>query len=236
MKPIIGIIPSFNYDAESPFKCINKIQVTYSDKLLKAGALPIILPVVDGKINIEELEICDGFLLPGGSVITKAAITAVCYAMRENKPILGICLGMQTIACYDYLYDEINGKSLEEIQRNFDPTCEKYFLRQITGHDNNNPFKLENISSSYHHITIEKGTLRNLFGESLEVISAHNFALDKTPKHFEIVAKAEEIIEAIESENALGVQFHPEIEDRYMPIFTDFTKKVLKKTKPHMFK
>ena len=43
---------------------------------------------------------CDGLLLPGGRYIKEVNFKVIDYFYQRKKPILGICMGMQTLAMY----------------------------------------------------------------------------------------------------------------------------------------
>lgn len=53
---------------------------------------------------INDIYSCDGLILPGGDDIYDIELKIVSYLYEKNFPILGICLGMQTMAV------SINGK------------------------------------------------------------------------------------------------------------------------------
>lgn len=67
------------------------------------GVLPIIIP------NISDvsyyLDICDGFIVPGGITWNEADIEIIKYVFKVNKPLLGICAGMQALANIDTFVD-----------------------------------------------------------------------------------------------------------------------------------
>jgi len=89
----------------------------YLSKLQKAGALPILLPVVPNTDIAQLVGMCDGILLPGGSDIDPSLYQAdrhpLCgpsdldvdryqielfkSAREQQKPVLGICRGAQLI-------------------------------------------------------------------------------------------------------------------------------------------
>ena len=63
-----------------------------------------------------------------------------------------------------------------------------------------------------HKIIVSKNSfLSSYFDESIEVNSYHHQAIDKLAPNFKISAKSEDgLIEAIESERIIAVQWHPE--------------------------
>lgn len=115
---------------------------------------------------------------------------------KANKPILGICAGIQSInVCFGgSLYQDIqNHSSKEELKR--------------------------------HSINIEKNSfLEKCYKTNkIEVNSFHHQAIDRVAQDFKVTAISEDgVIEAIEYNKILGVQWHPE---QMMDI--DFFKKYI---------
>ena len=89
----------------------------YLDGLRQAGGLPIILPLSDDPAELTQLAaLCSGFLFTGGQDVSPEVyrepphdLTEPCplrdamerrileYALAEDKPILGVCRGIQFI-------------------------------------------------------------------------------------------------------------------------------------------
>lgn len=97
MYPLIGIIMR-----EGTSDVGHKIDYVYQDIekcIINSGGIPI-------GIYIEEinkyLNICDGFVMEGGSEFTKLDFKAIKLIKEKDIPLLGICLGMQEMA---YLYN-----------------------------------------------------------------------------------------------------------------------------------
>ena len=81
-----------------------------------------------GKFEIEPMEICDGFVLQGGSILESCQINAIKYAIDKKKPILGICLGMQTMAGFNWVNNELGSMATySEIDNFFKPEAEDNF-------------------------------------------------------------------------------------------------------------
>ena len=113
MKPVIGVMPLWDDDKNSIWMLPG-----YLEGIKQAGGMPIILPMTTDEHDLSQIiDMCDGFLLTGGhdvspeiyhenpisnsviccpkrdqmeSVILKSAISA-------DKPVLGICRGIQFI-------------------------------------------------------------------------------------------------------------------------------------------
>lgn len=97
MKPIIGIIGK-----RETLPSQNKIIYNYIDivnKTIKSNGIPIQINVSNNLEDIKELlNNINGIILQGGDDFTKEEIEIVKYAYQKNIPLLGICLGMQTMA------------------------------------------------------------------------------------------------------------------------------------------
>lgn len=100
-----------------------------------------------------------------------------------NKPILGICRGIQAInVCFGgSLYQDIPYHKLSKEER--------------------------------HNVKFEKESfLYNCYNtEQMLINSLHHQAIKEVAKGFNVVAKSDDgIIEAIENKNIIAVQWHPE--------------------------
>ena len=140
----------------------------------------------------EILKMCDGIIMPGGCKIFYYDKFIANYAIENDIPILGICLGMQILGAVD-----CNGEKVIELIFNTD-----------IQHKTKEQFA--------HKVKIDKNSI--LFdiikNEEFLVNSRHRCNVIKTNK-FEIVGRSEDgVIEAIERKDkkfAIGVQWHPEI-------------------------
>ena len=100
-KPIIGIIATSNYlQTDDSFADTYRYGNNYIKKLVELDAIPYLIPLLDNEIIPETLSICDGLLIPGGFKILPSTFDIIDYFYKNKKPILGICLGMQTLAMY----------------------------------------------------------------------------------------------------------------------------------------
>lgn len=194
MKKIIGIIPStLGFNTNNPFDDKYYIQNSYLEKLEKFNCLPIIIPPTNLKINHEALKLCDAFIIIGGKNIHKYHFEAIDYAIKTNKKLLGICLGMQAIAMYSN--NDLECKNLYKI--------DNHYFDNITH---------KNKEQLVHNITIDRDSLlSSILGTELKVNSIHNFAVKEVASPFKAVAKHNGVIEGIEYKNIIGVQFHPEL-------------------------
>ena len=100
-KIIIGILGTSEYmKTNDAFYDVYKYSNNYIKKIVENDAVPLLIPLVDDKLIEETLDMCDGLLLPGGSYIKEVNFKVIDYFYQRKKPILGICMGMQTLAMY----------------------------------------------------------------------------------------------------------------------------------------
>ena len=93
MKPIIGIIMR-------PSKSASDLDIKYlyddiNYAINKSGGIPV---GIDSNYIDNYLNICDGFIIPGGDDILDSDLVAIKKISDLDIPLLGICLGMQEIA------------------------------------------------------------------------------------------------------------------------------------------
>ena len=211
MKPVIGITT----DLETNDRRV--LNNTYVNAVIRAGGLPIILPVGIEKDAKRYATMLDGLLLTGGEDIDPMIFgeephmglgrvdptrdTAELSLMKEflalNKPILGICRGMQIInvALDGNIYQDIYGQKTGILLQ--------HKQKAPTSHQS-------------HLVQVEKGSLLESIAKipEIKVNSFHHQAVKKVPKPLQVSGVASDgIIEAIESPAhafVLGVQWHPE--------------------------
>lgn len=179
IKPIIGIISRSGLSDEQ-----HTINIVYSDivkSIIDNGGIPIGLILSN---NYKELiNLCDGIIFQGGDDFEIYDIDSLKYIYEINKPVLGICLGMQ-------LMGTLFGGKLVDI--------------------NNHKKKLSyahNVSISRNSI------LYNIFKTSnIKVNSRHKSVIKDTNLKISGISN-DGYIEAVEDPNKkffIGVQWHPE--------------------------
>ncbi len=231
-KPIIGIISqnSVNNEGRS-FLSKTNFSIDIKNSISESNGIPIGLLLPLNERDFTDISV-DGYVFQGGTAINVEQIMAMHYAIKSDKPILGICMGMQLMALYSYMYDVFNGKiGYQESKEFLEWIKGEYFLKKVSGHDNCNPFYIQRINESLHKVNLDNNSrLSNIYGESVMMPSVHNYAVrdEYMGSMFQITGRCDDgVIEVIEGNNfdALGVQFHPEVcKDKR--IFEDYIKRV----------
>ena len=202
-KIIIGIVTHEEVINNKTYHCINKNNLNH----LKDVSTLLIIPKDNKNIDKNILDLCDGIIIPGGTDIYDYHFKIVEYCIKNNKPLLGICMGCQVIG----LYSNKNNKLIKI----------------------NNHYNLDEL----HHINIEKNSfLSTLFNNHYYVNSRHIFTINNVTKPFKVTAYSDDnIIEAIElvdkKKFILGVQWHPEDMKDMNLLYTSFVKEIEKRTK-----
>ena len=186
-------------------------QSKYIESLARAGAGMRWVELNDPEQAVQDALTCDGLLLPGGgdmdpkfygqeripacgepNLLRDAAEPLLLRAfLAADKPVLGICRGIQVLNAVlgGDLYQDI--KPFEHLPHN--------------GH-----------WAKVHTVTVRRSTLlsRILGQDTVLVNSQHHQAVNRVAPGFTLAALSEDgIVEAIEKPDArfcLGVQWHPE--------------------------
>lgn len=202
---IVGIVARDEALNGTTMQVITKNNLKYlNNKCNYIGILNYDNNYIDTKI----LDICDGIIFQGGSDIYPYHFQILDYCIKNNIPVLGICMGHQIIGLYS-----IGSTSDND-------------LIKIEGH--NDKDKLHNI------ITVPNSLLNKALGDTSLVNTRHNFAVKEVSLPFKVTAFSEDnIIEGIEyiddNHFVIGVQFHPEDLDNTENIYNLFIKEVLKR-------
>ena len=164
---------------------------------------------VDPKLDYI-LDKCDGFIIPGGTYDYHFDEYVINYAIENDKPLLAICLGFQTL-CSMFAKD-----------RN------KFVMRTRLNNEDHHGKPDE----YKHEIIIEDNTkLREIIGEErIRVDSVHYETCDFEMNTLKITAKADDgVLEAVEYPNKkfiIGVQWHPEylVDENSLKILDGFLR------------
>ena len=112
MKPVVGIL-CCGFDGKNQF-----VTDTYVRAVRISGGIPLLIPILPQDFPINSyLDICDGFLLPGGGDFTpflfnedplpgvgqtnlSVDLFQIHFAeeiLKRHLPVIGICRGMQVL-------------------------------------------------------------------------------------------------------------------------------------------
>lgn len=233
MKPIIGMTACRGEGG------VYKTNDTYVKVIVRAGGVPVLLPIATRLEDCARLaSMLDGLLIPGGIDIAPQffgeepvkEVTCIDWeqdefelellrqAAAQKKPVLAICRGLQLVNV------AFGGTLWQDI-----PTQ----CPQAHGHRQ----ETESRSEPYHTVRLSPGSrLAAVLGkEELRTNSYHHQAVKDTAPGFAVCAwTGDGIIEGIESEDGsiLAVQWHPEcMEERhpqFRPLFEDFIRRSTK--------
>lgn len=219
-RPLIGITPDFNGD-RSEFggkEPTSFVRNRYLNAIWELGGIPFILPLTEKKNGARMvLDRIDGLLLTGSGpdippslyhekqkypfslvhpLRTEFEISLCRLALKEKKPILGICGGNQLFNV------ALKGSLIQDIPSEVDSSL---FHRQK-----------EKYEKTSHWVEITPGSLlhRIFKKRKIKVNSFHHQSVKKLGKGLKLNAVSPDgVIEGIEYPDhpfALGVQWHPE--------------------------
>lgn len=215
-KPLIGINTDYR-SARRDAPAFAFRAAGYFDSLAKAGAVPLIIPPLEGEADLSRvLDLLEGMVLGGGADLDPRHDGFMVHPSqrllesrrerfdrmlmrliaRRRMPVLGIGCGMQ-------LLNVSQGGNLhlhipEDLPR---------ALPHIDAMD----------PAHRHALEVEPGSLmERVYGEGeIRVNSLHHMAVDEVAAGFAVTARCPDgVIEAIESVRddwfAVGTQFHPQ--------------------------
>ena len=225
-RPVVGLSPDF-----LPARRWTKYTVydRYATALRQAGALPIVLEP-DASSIPEQLALVDGLLLPGGDDLDPALwgeasldclepsdprrsayeLGLARAAIAADRPLLGICLGLQTlnVACGGSVVQDLPPSAVRHLDREADLA-----LR--------------------HDLELTPGSrLAEAFGRpeggTISVNSFHHQAPGRIGEGLVVAGRAPDgVVEALEHATArfcLGVQWHPDADERDAVLFRAFVR------------
>lgn len=154
---MIGILPQIKMKTDdNPYNDKYEYLDLYCKKIYECGAIPIGICLNNEILDKSTLDICDAFILPGGNKILDCYYETIIYAIKNNKPLLGICLGFLALAIFSNIIDyDKNTENLKNAYIELKKLNEETLLNKI---DNNNHYKItinyENSTLVRHNINI----------------------------------------------------------------------------------
>lgn len=186
----------------------SSVSCKFAESIRQVGGLPLVIPVGDESIVRDYVEMIDKLILTGGQNVhpqfygEKKTIESDDYnlvrdefelallkeALRQNKPIMAICRGVQ-------LVNVAFGGTLHQ---------------EIEGHWQGLPF-----GTSHSIETVEGSVVAQLFGKESQVNSVHRQSIKNLAPNFRVTAidprdQTIEAIESIDEHRIIGLQWHPE--------------------------
>ncbi len=235
-RPLIGIT-AMNSGLGADGRELQAVRPTYLRAIEAAGGIPLIICLTDDLAVIRALyERCAGILLPGGDDVDPAhygelphpqlgpvdrqrdhvELALARWAATEQKPLLGICRGLQVINV------ALGGSLYQDIPTQFGATID---------HRANTSSRVW--TDLTHPITLAADSrLASLLDtDRIGCNTMHHQAIKQLAPGLRAIAHAPDgIIEAVESvadQYLIAVQCHPEhlwntSEPRWRALFTDF--------------
>lgn len=236
-KTVIGILAPRRVNLDDPFECQSRFVDNYPKRVMEAGGTPIGLLFPDEVFDEEEMKMCDGLIIQGGPHLGSSHICALHYAYKHKMPVLGVCLGMQTMGGYEWFFKKHLGQiDYNIISKDFDYIDENNYLYDVSDHDKVDPFDLKDIEKAKHKVFIDESSrLYDIYKTSiLNMPSLHKSVVKKElfddSKIFKITGLSDdgvvEVIESLDDWWCIGVQFHPELEKDNLKLFEKFIEVV----------
>ncbi len=228
-QKVVGIVPyapDFGIN-ESRYEDKYFFTDTYEVRAYEAGLLPIGVLPVEGRIRTDVLDLCDCFIIQGGSNISAYHMEVIDHALRTGKKVLGICLGAQSIQCYFATKAAIEKKGLRgtvadlyaEVRRE----AENPFLVEVKGHRPTEVLPRDSAESLKHPVHLAEGShiARILGTTEIRGCTFHFYAVGEPAPGLTVTGWAPDgVIEVIEyGDQFIGTQFHPDVDAELHPLF-----------------
>ena len=218
-KPIIGITADIGYMARTDTYTglpVHFIQTAFAEAVHEAGGIPLIIPTNASDYIDDIMSLVDGVILTGGSDVSpqyygqepraklgmtkpdrdKTETEVFKAAIRDQKPVLGVCRGLQLLnaALGGTLYQDLSENEAVTIQ-----------------HD-----QLSRPSVTTHTVSVDQNSyIHRLIKDGTYVNSYHHQIIDSLAEDLRSTAYSRDgVIEGVESLEELpliiGTQWHPE--------------------------
>lgn len=221
MSKVIGVVsPALLYENDNTNLDVYRFSNNYMKRIYACGGLPLGLLPCDAWLNEEAFEHCDALLICGGKKIWPHHLQAVHHAEKTGKKLLGICLGMQTINRYfktvEYAEEHGIEGDISDLYETNIPTMEA-----VTGHHNVMLRGHEDEIKHRVNLSADSHLARLIGADHVYGATLHNYAVVHPSKYVTVTGYAEDgTIEVIErGETMIGTQFHPEVDDKLLPLF-----------------
>ncbi len=226
-KIVVGILPTFVSSDTNPYANRDTFVKMYQKAIIDCGGIPI--GILDDNIDLY-LQLCDAFVWPGGNIMKMEFFPLIDDAIKNNKPILGICLGSQSIATY---FNILSDQKADTSKNLYETYCsnklDNMYLKKLEdlklkNHNHIVTTEEDTILAAKHKINITKDTfLYDIYKrDSIDVVSLHSFEIPRLSSDVIVSAKSDDdVIEAVEyhknNSYILGLQYHPELIKDYEP-------------------
>src|SRR5574344_641302 len=198
MKRIIGIMPTINLnESDNPYSDKYSFVDLYSQKIYNCDGIPVGIRLNNGKLNYKSLAIYNTFIIPDGNKIDKNYYKLIYYCLKNNKPLLGICMGSEAIAIFSNILSNIkNIKDEDELITLYEQLKKDNngtFLTELSENNiHNYIIKRDNKDIARHEIRIKKNTiLYDIYQkDKISVISLHNHDYQMVGSNFIISSYA----------------------------------------------
>ena len=199
--PLIALTPDHDEDPGQPTEAHYLVRSNYADAIRESGGIPVILPYDMAAIP-RYVDCFDGFLITGGTpdvtvkpLRTKFELSLIEAALAAQRPLLGICNGMQMIGWH------LGGTLIQSIPLEVEAAQEHL------------PFDVPDRIA--HDLQVQAGTrLAGLAQNSVaQVNSLHRQAISGSGRFVISAVAPDGVVEAIEGQTegyCLAVQWHPE--------------------------
>ena len=222
-KIVVGVLPQSIFKTDdNPYNDKYVFVDLYTKRIIEAGGIPFGLIASNNIIPNELLDMCDAFLIQGGINFKSYHFQVIDYAIKNNKPLLGICLGMQALSIYSVIIDNIGELNLDlfwnEYNRLREENNDKLLEKMTDENIHLHLINYENSDEARHIINIvdKDSILYDIYKkDTINEVSLHSYKVMNLGSKFKSVMVAEDnVIEGIEyidkSRFIVGVQYHPE--------------------------